>query len=54
VAEAYDVLSDPQKRKIFDVYGEGGSPAGAPALALVVGRRRFCVALLVQGGCLLE
>ncbi|KAI6057498.1 DnaJ-like protein subfamily B member 4-like protein [Aix galericulata] len=28
VAEAYDVLSDPKKREIFDKYGEEGEPRG--------------------------
>ncbi|XP_018424910.1 PREDICTED: dnaJ homolog subfamily B member 1 isoform X2 [Nanorana parkeri] len=28
IAEAYDVLSDPKKREIFDRYGEEGSPGG--------------------------
>lgn len=30
VAEAFDVLSDPQKRQVFDVYGEEGLKGGVP------------------------
>ncbi|WIA38190.1 hypothetical protein OEZ86_001539 [Tetradesmus obliquus] len=30
IAEAYDVLSDQQKRQIYDVYGEEGLKGGAP------------------------
>ncbi|XP_027368149.1 dnaJ protein homolog 1-like isoform X1 [Abrus precatorius] len=30
IAEAYEVLSDPQKRAIFDRYGEGGLKGGPP------------------------
>merc|ERR1719399_2482711 len=30
IAEAYDVLSDPEKRKIYDMYGEQGLKGGVP------------------------
>lgn len=30
IAEAYDILSDPEKRQVFDKYGEEGLKAGGP------------------------
>lgn len=33
VSEAYDVVSDPEKRKIYDLYGEDGLKAGGPPQA---------------------
>eukprot|EP00878_Enallax_costatus_P012794 GHUV01013361.1.p1 GENE.GHUV01013361.1~~GHUV01013361.1.p1 ORF type:complete len:384 (+),score=115.50 GHUV01013361.1:227-1378(+) len=30
ISEAYDVLSDPEKRQVFDAYGEEGLKGGAP------------------------
>lgn len=53
IAEAYDVLSDPKKRAVYDQYGEEGKGTCAPAprqgwpgrggilVAVCVGPRRF-------------
>lgn len=46
IAEAYDVLSDKEKRDIYDAYGEeglkGGGGAGGPSAAGSNGSRVFC------------
>ncbi|MDQ7013441.1 MAG: DnaJ domain-containing protein [Planctomycetota bacterium] len=33
IQEAYDTLSDPKKRKLYDQFGHTGQPAGAPGAA---------------------
>ena len=34
IAEAYDVISDPQKRTIYDQYGEEGLKGQAPGIII--------------------
>lgn len=42
IAEAYDVLSDPKKRAVYDQYGEEGKGVSAACLeAGVWGQNRF-------------